>query len=142
MPTKKPRRAQCRPNDPPSLHEKIIRALIDADPRMFRNGFWQEVNAICKAEEIDCDGIVKQAFRPDAYLIDRASKHINIVEVEVSHPMTERKKDDYAWWWYLWDCEMSDWEPRLFVVDRYGHGHELGLGAMYWRKVFAESRAA
>jgi hypothetical protein len=139
MPTKRHPRAPSKGKF--TLHERIIQALIDADQRMCRNGFWQSVGEIVNAAKLDED-LVCREFRPDAYLIDHERQHINIVEVEVSCPLSDKKKDDYTWWWFLWEAECTDWEPRLFVVDRYGHGNELSLRNMYWAKVRREARVA
>jgi hypothetical protein len=103
---------------------------------MCRNGFWQSVGKIVAAEGIDCDEICARTFRPDAYLIDNDRKEINIFEVEVTHAMPETKMDDYAWWWFLWECEgQSEFLPRLFVVDRYGHGSEMDLRQLYYHRL-------
>jgi hypothetical protein len=139
MPTKRDPRAPCRPEAPPSLHERLIRDLIANDPKMCRNGFWRAVRDI--AEEVglsDDEWLSDRDFQPDAYLIDREAQVVRIYEVEVTSPLSEKKLFDYAWFWFLWECEGdTEWIPKLYTVDRYGNCNELSLQGLYYSRIMA-----
>lgn len=138
MPTKRDPRAPCRPTDTPSLHERLLRNLVDSDPRMCRNGFWRTHKALIDELGLDEDEFPQRAFLPDAYLFDREHQEIFLFEVEVSCPLTVRKQCDYGWLWFAWDGEgETDWTPRLFVIDRYGHQNELDMCKLYFADVEA-----
>jgi hypothetical protein len=137
MPTRRDPRAACRPNDTPSLHERLIRSLIESDPRMCRNGFWRAHRELTDELGFGLDDFPPdRPFLPDAYLFDRDNQEILLFEVEVSCPLTAQKIAAYGWFWFEWDGEGStDWLPRLFVVDRYGHRNELNMAELYFADV-------
>jgi hypothetical protein len=62
MPTKRHPRAPSKGRL--TLHERIIQALIGADQRMCRNGFWHSIVEILKADNLD-DELACREFRPD-----------------------------------------------------------------------------
>lgn len=129
MPTKRDPRAPCRPDDPASPHEQLIRDLVTSDTRMCRNGFWRAVTAL--AEELGEEGVFNRVtfgFLPDAYLIDRDECEILMFEVEHYGRLSEAKLRDLGAFWDWWDGSGEhDWLPRLFLVDRFGNRNELDL---------------
>lgn len=139
MPTKRNSRAPVNGRDGEvTRHELAIRMLVNGDSGVHRNGFkaavcelWQE------AAEPDEDGLIEDVpdmpFLPDAYKVDRERKLLMIYEVEDSHPIPPRKLQEYAMFWFYWDCEETDWEPRLYAVDRYGTcATQINLQALYY----------
>jgi hypothetical protein len=136
MPTKRDPRAPCRPNDPPSLHERLIRDLIASDLRMARNGFWRKHRALVEKLGMDQDEFIARPFLPDAYLFDHDNQEILLFEVEISCPLSDLKKHNYGWLWFCWESEGAhDWLPRLFVIDRYGHRNELDMSELYFADI-------
>lgn len=129
VPTRRPPRAPCRPSDPPSLHERLIRGLLDGNPNVCRNGFWEAVSKL--AAELGEDGPLDRArygFLPDAYLIDRENCEIVLYEVEVTGRLTDCKLRNLGNFWAWWDGSGEhDWLPRLILVDRFGNHNEIGL---------------
>jgi hypothetical protein len=141
MPTKRHPRNPCEQlGGKVTLHERLIRDIVEADPRMMRRGFWRDVRALIEELGLDADELCAREFLPDAYLIDPTRQEINMVEVEVSCPLSDKKKQDYAWMWFCWESEDTDWMPRLFVVDRYGNSNEMDLKAMYFSEIATAAR--
>lgn len=129
MPTKRPPRAPCRPDDPPSLHERLIRDLLASDERICRNGFWRAVAAL--ATELDEEITATRqhfGFLPDAYVLDRQECEIVIYEVEVRGTLSPDKLTLLGRFWDWWDASGEhDWLPRLILVNRFGHQNEIEL---------------
>jgi hypothetical protein len=143
MPTRRhPRKSIPRRDGVVTEHERIVRALVEADPRICRRRFWPSLEALLIEIGLDPLDFDARHFMPDCYMIDREQKHVNIIEVEVTCPLSAKKRQDYAWMWFCWESEETEWEPRLFVVDRYGHGNELSLQEMYYGEIAVDAKAA
>jgi hypothetical protein len=136
MATVRDPRAECA-NE--TKHELLIRQLIGSDARMARNGFWKALRDLLDELKLRPEEFPSREFLPDAYLIDREAKEVRLYEVEVTCPLSSLKLADYGWLWFCFDCEEHlEWEPRLFVVDRYGHQNEIAMGQLYLNNVLAK----
>ncbi len=134
MPRNRDLRKPCiRKDGKTTLHETLIRKLIDSDERMCRYGFSRTVAALFEREDIYPDNVPLGEFVPDAYLLDEAAREIRIYEVEVTNALSDQKIASLGMFWFYMDCETTEWVPRLFVVDRYGVTTELDMLKCYGR---------
>ena len=125
MVTKRPSRAPVQRSDGTTTrHELVIRMLVNSHPAMQRNGFSRSVKDLLISLGADADyrdDFPPCRFVPDAYRIDHEAQDILIYEVEDTNPISPRKLEELAEYWFWWESEgQHDWMPRLFVVDRYG----------------------
>jgi hypothetical protein len=134
MPTIRDRR-QPVVSASPSQHELAIRALVDSDPRMGRNGFWREVaNLIAEvAPAAESAEFTLRQFKPDAFLFDSDKREIHIYEVEVSHRIGAEKLARLLSFWEDWDAdEYEGWSVRVFTFNPLTQSRaELPLADLY-----------
>lgn len=120
---------------PGELHQSIVAKIIREREGSAATGFHAAHDALC--DELGIDRYPASMI-PDAYRFNRATCEIEIYEVEIRSPLSGPKAQTLGSLWEFWDCEISDWEPVLFVADRYGNVSRMDLSHIFYRTEWAE----
>ena len=123
-----PRQPSIRRDGKVTPHEAVIRALVESDPRICRNGFANAVRDLWIEVGEDEDDMPRLDIVPDAYLINHAAREVILYEVENYRLMTHDKEARLAGFWFSWDCADADWSVRCLAFNRFGRfTHEINL---------------
>ena len=107
-----------KPNEKPHGWRKAFRAMLD-DPR------WRD-------ERTEILEFMKEfVARPDAWRIwvddEDATLYLEFLEVEVSHHISEEKKEHYEWFWWMLDGS-DGVRLQIWRMDRFGIISEFMTG--------------
>jgi hypothetical protein len=123
----------ARPPQPPRLHEILVRKVCER-PGVERYRFPAALRRLLEqqgdfdAEEMDGHRTVR---RPDAFAIDFEGKTVTLFEVEVRHPVDDKKRRAYRYVALaLYDI---GWTLIMVRVTRHGEDRENLSQQMYDR---------
>lgn len=109
------------------LHKEDIQWLLDYQPDMQTERFWQAVKEI--GDDFEGGFVSRISFRPDAYRIDRDLKVVEIHEVVMSHEPKVDLFHKVASLFLAFDGD-EEWSLRMFVHRRGQTPTEVDL--WYW----------
>lgn len=124
-----------------SMHGPCRHTTIECTPACGCPCLTDPEGDVCVCHDPDrclCDVLdsLPEPFRctPDGYRISTPNEHsvitIRAYEVEIGHPLDERRLRDYA---ELWCCldDTDTHEFELIVVDQAGHEHPVNLAELH-----------
>lgn len=126
----------------PSLHERLIVALLDRHKALERYGFPGAYRKLLVDEAVHDNSFDDELDfhctrrRPDAFVIDRPNRTITAFEVVVSHSVDDEKWNDYLF--IALGCHDIGYDLFLVTVDRWGNESRVDVNdALYKLKRWA-----
>lgn len=116
-------------------HRTYLTALLGAQPGLSTRGFRAQMNIVMELISGHEEWFKPRELlaRPDAFLIRFDKKVVEVYEVLVTHPCSQRTLQEYADLDGAFEFHQSGWRLLLFVVDRYGRIHPEPLSLDEYR---------
>jgi hypothetical protein len=106
-------------------NHQMVAVLREHYPELQEGRF---VPALAAAfEEFDSDWFTRM---PDAFAIRVPQREVDVIEVEITHPIPHDTMRDLGRLWF--ELDAIDVLMRLFVMNRYGHINEIDLQAWWY----------